>query len=349
MDEIISPNKIKSKNCRNLKYKTYEIFHKEHLGKLLQIGNEFIKMDNFPSENNSFYERDDEKGWWMATKQMLIRSYINLYLNVWNGQENPPKLYFIDALSSYGMNKNTKNLKKDVFIFPGTALNALECCQRDGLIIRFNKIYANDFDLTKRTILSKRFSILNSNIKYPIKTQIPDQVCNNVDSNLWLIEVMSDISKDTTSSKCNYLLVIDNQGMDIKFETIKKIREFDRIGEYGDIIITYQDQAFARKSATNAAEEFYGSKIVGEKTREELRELYMSNLRKIGFMRIEYIEIKSAKFYYTLLFCCRKADSKWLEMIKKYKDSRYNNWTDNSVKSFWNILMGKQQQLTNFL
>ena len=130
-----------------------------HLGniKLLKEDSDYLlKIEEFPKTNKDhFYIRPDKSGWWMVTKQIIIRKYIGAYLNIL-GRQKDIDIYFLDLLSSWGMNRVTKQSEKHRFMFPGTAISA-------GLISSkkergFNEIFMNDYDPLKRKVLDARFN-----------------------------------------------------------------------------------------------------------------------------------------------------------------------------------------------
>jgi hypothetical protein len=320
---------------------TYD-FHIDNIKYLDKDGKLLREIPGFPISNNEqFYSRDDKSGWWMVTKQIIIRKYTSMYLNIL-GSNQDRDLFFIDLLSSWGMNKVTKREGKDQFIFPGMALSAalISNRKRKG----FTKLFINDRDPQKRKILIDRFKTLNDHNSKKIKFDIEDSE-EKIDSNQWVISVMNSIKEE--SSFFNYLMVIDNQGMDVCFNTLKQIRD---LHEYGDIVITFQDRAFARKMDSEKFERFMGTNIPPNTKSEDLCNIYVEQLGKIGLGNVERIKIETkGGFYYTLLFCCRnKVKASWLRMIEKYRDVRFKAWTDTNVKIMWDTIKGKFIALDSF-
>lgn len=317
-------------------------FHLKNIKKLLQFSEKLNNISNFPLEKNSFYKRRDKSGWWMVTKQIVLTNYINEYLAILDRDNRSYiKLFYIDPLSSYGMNKVTKSRGRDEFIFPGSSINAalISKDHRKG----FSGIYANDLDHEKRKILLKRLNIIAENLKLSSKININNNK-SNMDSNKWVIDVLKKIKKN--NKLFNYLMIIDNEGMDIFYNTIKKIKDMHT---YGDIIITFQDAGIKRNlgNTPNKVKKFFGCEIPEQTPKEKLIEIYMDQLGEIGFGRIEPLKIASnTGFYYTLLFCCREnIDANWLEMIKYYRNNRFKSWTDRDVKNMWDVATGKYKTL----
>ncbi|MHA1147752.1 MAG: three-Cys-motif partner protein TcmP [Promethearchaeota archaeon] len=309
-------------------------FHLENIRQLKEDSSFLLKIEDFPKKDHRYYYvRKDQSGWWMVTKQIIIRKYIGAYLNILGSQEDID-LYFIDLMSSWGMNKVTKQEGKHRFIFPGTALSAaiISSNRNKG----FKEFYVNDWDSEVRKVLNKRFEKLNNILKYPLIYNI-DTSNEKIDSNDWVLSVIKEI-KDKHPYKKNYLMVIDNEGMDIHYNTIKKVKEtFD----FGDIIINFQDVMIARQIHNqDIIKRFFGKNLNSDTKQIELCDIYQDQLRKIGFGRIEPIKIETTGgYYYTLLFCCRKNSSaSWLKMIEKYRDDRFKSWNDKNVKHFWDIV-----------
>ncbi len=318
-------------------------FHLNNIKKLISDTNLLAQIPDFMPKLNHFYTREDKAGWWMATKQIVLRHYINEYLTIL-GKRKYINLFFIDLLSHYGMNKVTKRGTKDQFNFPGSTINAVivSISKQRG----FSKIYSNDYDLDRRIVLSKRLDCIKKHINSSLDFEINTDD-KNKDSNIWVIKVINEIRNNNRYS--NYLIIIDNEGMNIEYNTIKKIRE---VHPYGDIIINFQDVGVNRNLKPNPQKikKFFGIQINPTTKKDSLCDIYIEQLKKIGFGRIEKLKIASKTgFYYTLLFCCREdVSGNWLEMIKYYRDDRFKSWTDEDVKRMWDVAMDKSMTLEDF-
>ena len=324
-------------------------FHLENIKKLVDATNYLLTVPNFPINNpDHFYQRVDKAGWWMVTKQIVFRHYIDEYLTIL-GKRSYINLFFIDLLSSFGMNKVSKEEGKDQFIFPGTSLNAaLISNQKKG---GFKGIYANDLKSNERNVLNERLKLLNENIKnkYELDINVSKE---KIDSNKWVIETFENLKKNLKKKKeiFNYLMIIDNQGLDIEYDTIKNIRE---IHNFGDIIITLQVAGIKRNLKQNPeiVKKFFGISVPADTKKDKLSNLYKKQLQKLDFGRIEELNVTTQiGFYYTLLFCCRKGVSgDWLEMIKYYRNKRFRSWTDADVKKMWDVAVGKSKTMDPYL
>lgn len=320
-------------------------FHLENIKKLVDATKYLSSIPNFPIDNpDHFYKRVDKAGWWMVTKQIVFSHYIDEYLTIL-ARRSYINLFFIDLLSSYGMNKVSKEGGKDQFIFPGTSLNAALLSNQKE--VGFKGIFANDIKPNRRNVLNERLKSLNEAIenKYKLDIEANDE---KIDSNKWVIETLERIKKK--NEIFNYLMIIDNQGLDIEYKTIKNIREMHN---FGDIIITLQVAGIKRnlKQNPDKVKKFFGIKVPAETKKDKLSELYKKQLQKLDFGRIEELNITTQiGFYYTLLFCCRKGVSgDWLEMIKYYRNKRFRSWTDADVKKMWDVAVGKSKTMDPYL
>lgn len=143
-------------------------------------------------------------------------------------------------------------------------------------------------------------------------------------------------------------MVIDNQGMNIGYETIKKIRESH---EYGDLIITFHDSAFSRSIHNQEKNKFFfGCEIDEDTTIQERRSKYIEQLNLIGVGRVEELSIRSdGNFFYTLLFCCREnVGAKWLNMIEYLRKNRFKYCNAQFMKNIYDITKKRVKPLNRF-
>lgn len=326
---------------KNSRKKSNFAFHLENIKYLDQDWRFLRTIPKFPSGKH-YYEREDKSGWWMAIKQVAIRSYIGIYLSIL-GKKPGMKLFFIDLMSSFGLNCVTKNQGRDRFIFPGTSLNAALISNREEK--GFDGYYINDSNFLQREVLNKRLHALSEHFDRPLDINISLEN-KKIDSNQWVIETLKQLKKK--EKYYNYLMIIDNEGMNISYNTLRKIRE---LHEYGDIVITFQDAGIARNiHNTQRIGEFFGNDISVKTKRSELCDIYIEQLRKIGLGNIEKMKVASAnQFYYTLLFCCRdNVSGDWLRLIKFYNEERFKNFTDKDLKRMWDIKRGKQLSIDKY-
>ena len=154
--------------------------------------------------------------------------------------------------------------------------------------------------------------------------------------------------REIKNDYCNYLMIIDNEGMNVELDTIIKIKEMKK---FGDIIITFQNNV-ARTIAQSPerSELFFGREIKQEEIRKDnLLDIYLKQLSDIGF-KLETIKIESGMgFFYTLIFCCREdVSGKWFRRYKGYAEKEFKNFTGERVKSFWDRATGKVKGLDSY-
>ena len=137
--------------------------------------------------------------------------------------------------------------------------------------------------------------------------------------------------------------------MDIELDTIKKMREIDI---YGDIIITFQNNiARTIKQSPEKTRKFFGRSVEPyEINKEKLTEIYVDQLKRMGF-KLEQIRVNSGiGFFYTLLFCCRSnVGAKWLRRYKEYSENQFKHFTGEQLKSFWDRATGRVNGLDKYI
>ncbi len=302
-------------------------------------GNFFINLPDFPA--GEFYNpRRDAIGWWMVTKEILINIYIDIYLRVWRGQVSPPHLVFIDPLASNGMNRVTKEGGKHVFTFPGTSMLAAWWSTTPR---GFDEILANDLNGHSRAILVARLNcaLQSEGIQRPTRWNVEPEIAGKLDSNVWILEVLRQLKQ--AHNRFAFLAVIDNQGADIDFSTLQQMVD---ACDHGDFIITLQNHMFCMNRDNDAMwNRFMGKDLTPNATPDGIREDYIAQLRSIGLKGVEWIPIRGSHYFYTLLFCTRKADPAWFRPITKYKESHFEDWIDANVMQLWDIVTHKQKTL----
>ncbi|GAI14303.1 unnamed protein product, partial [marine sediment metagenome] len=101
--------------------------------------------------------------------------------------------------------------------------------------VGFKGIFINDINSNERKVLNERLKALNeaTSNKYKLYIDISDE---KIDSNEWVIDIIANLSKH--NKIFNYLMIIDNQGMDIEYKTIKNRSIYDflpKIVKYSSI------------------------------------------------------------------------------------------------------------------
>jgi len=324
-------------------------FHLTWLKDLKNISSK-IKSIIGDCPEGSCYDRDPGRGWWMAIKEIVIMRYMILYLKIIRKRLPRCRICFIDLLSSSGMIKLSDN-HGHTFNFAGSSMLAAGISLM-GENMGFDKIYSNDGDPEKRRYLKlwlekiRSKVIDNGNSPYEIMVDESNEVINSNDFIDRIIEDMKEYGNQT-----HYLALIDNEGMDIPFETISKLRSWEGQyckGEYGDIIINYPNYSIQRHRDSSKVEPFFGRKMAEVPSRKWMGS-YFNQLKSIGMENIETLQVKAGDigFYYTMLFCVRRINSNapWLGLIEKYRDDRFKDFDGRNVKLMWDVVNKRQKTL----
>jgi len=343
-----------SKKINNYEFHSGNLILLERLGKIIT---ESEKNFNWKKYGDN---KKDEQGWWMIIKESIITKYMGAFLRI-HRREPKKNLFYIDLTSGPGLCEVTKNEKKEKFDIPGSAL--LAALRNQDLKYHFDKIFANDIKFENRDFLDKRLvNLIHSQyIKKKIDYYIPsiDQKINS-DSNL-IIDDLLEIIKKEGNGFFACLFVIDNQGLDIKWNTIEKIIKFY---PFCDLIINFPTTGFNRtfgnwkrnktESTKKTIESFMGIDINQINSHKDAIDKYVNNLKRAGKEIVETFEVKAGgsagSFHYTLLFAVRETlkGSKWMRMFEKYR-KRYSSMTGEKIKHFFDINISKKQtSLTHY-
>lgn len=333
-------------------------YHQENLYLLEEKGKIISEFEEGKNWKKYGENKNDNQGWWMVIKVVAVSKYWGAHLKIHKSKKSPDKkVFLVDLLSGPGLCEVTKNNKKEKLIFPGITL--LAASRNQNTRYYFDKIYANDLDFENRIILNKRLRNLNQSkiISGKIDYYIPlvDQK-HESDSNLIIEDILEDIKKEGKGFfAC--LFVIDNQALNIKWETIEKIIKFHT---YFDLIINFPNTIFNRiwgnrkyEGARKKIESFMGMSINEINSNDEAMELYIKKLKEAGKEIVEKFEVRAGGtaggFHYTLLFAVRKtaSDSSWMRIINNLR-RRYSNMTGEDIKLFFDIISNKQKSLITF-
>jgi three-Cys-motif partner protein len=106
----------------------------------------------------------------------------------------------------------------------------------------------------------------------------------SVDANSGIESVLEAIKRRNSLS----VTLVDPNGLDIHFETVKKLGEFPSM----DLIINFSIFDLKRneqdyRSGTSKADDFFGTREWRQRTSREWLKLYKNQLRSLGFIGIE--------------------------------------------------------------
>jgi len=105
------------------------------------------------------------------------------------------------------------------------------------------------------------------------------------------------------------------------------------------------------KQSPEKTRKFFGRSIKpNEINKEKLTEIYVDQLKRMGF-KLEQIRVNSGiGFFYTLLFCCRSnVGAKWLRRYKEYSENQFKHFTGEQLKSFWDRATGRVNGLDKYI
>lgn len=299
----------------------------------------------------------------MVIKETAIKGYISTYLtNLMTQKRKYPtmQIVFIDLLAATGICR--VNDDRSVFTFPGSTMLA---AWQNGAESHFDTIYTFDKSPENRQMLDRHLSMLSKHFgtmkRDAIHYVIPE-ILNPLplDANVIGSSIISDLKKH---EMVNYLCFIDNEGLDITFSTIERLREIP----YGDIIINYQDSGIKRLlgaarsnkvlEKTRALHwtrlnEYFGKDMTDVEDNADLKTIYKEQLLKnpgLSIKNVKEIRVRlESGFHYDLLFCVRKEDPAWFRMIDQY-NQRLSAVTDNDIKKIWELVSGRSTSLESFL
>jgi len=332
------------------KKKTDFDFHCDNIKKIKKISDNLIEIVG-ELDKVIDYSRADEKGkgWWMIIKEIAIRHYISVYLLILKTRPQNT-LVFIDLLSASGFVRLSDNAGHEFSIAGSSMIAAGMSIVKNNA--GFDHILLNDGDPKRRKLLAERFSKIqkkcddegHSCFEYEIDTST-----KIMDSNSYIDEIITYM--ESISGQIHYLAVIDNEGMNITFETLKKLRTWEK-GNYGDLIIHYPNVSIDRQCRNLSKVNAFFGKDMADISKDEWMDVYIRQLKSIGIKHVETLEVHTGKsrYFYTLLFCVRKVEEKapWMKMIARYRNDRFKNFSGQDVKKFWGIVHGPQKTIKDF-
>lgn len=169
------------------------------------------------------------------------------------------------------------------------------------------------------------------------------------DSNTTIDAVLSEIK---ATGNYHILAFVDNQALDINWETIRKL-----CGLYCDIIINYPTSNAARavgqvKSTRfkelNKIKEFFGcdiTKIVPDANENKLLETYVTNLKLYGKAVYKIPVNTGISYHYDLLFVTKKSDKKTYERFIEGLRDNIKKVDAEQIKVALSIIKGRQATL----
>ncbi len=266
-------------------------------------------------------------------KLTSLMYYLDVYTKVFSKFSWCKEMVYIDLLADSGLNR----LKKSGKVFVGSPLIAAEFAHRP-----FDKFLLVEKNANHAKVLEERLNDIG------IRPDVFPKDCN---------EAISEIIRRIRGSASNYLAFIDNEGLDVNWETMEKLLKLP-----GDIIFNFPTKQIERclgkykgdKSDEKAFNNFFGDETwKTSNNAHELLTIYMDKLKENSRELVESINIKSTKggqFNYHLIFATRKtkAGSPYFEVVHKLRE-RIEKTHGGLVDKALEILTGDSTDLEAFL
>jgi three-Cys-motif partner protein len=274
---------------------------------------------------------------WAPLKLVCFASYTHsCYVKII--KNHVKDFYFVDLLSSSGITRVSKCKECDL---EGT--KACETCKYkdrrkaymagSALIAStadppFKRMYFVDNDQDKLTVLGKRLTILERNGMCKSSHVLLKGDCNDL-----IDKILSEIRSDNY----NFLIFVDNQGLDANWETINKLLDC-----HCDIIINFPTSSIARNINNNAVKTFLGCNDIGDLGYSEPIDYYLNKIRQKR--TAEAIKINTGIGFHYHLILITKQNPRFKAFIDSLKETIEGNTAKEAEMAF-DIIAGKQAVL----
>ncbi|MEX2681654.1 MAG: hypothetical protein Q6373_008640 [Candidatus Sigynarchaeota archaeon] len=326
---------------------------KESVDELLDVGANLKAMEP-PELRLATRGLTEVEGWWHAVRGTALLRAIGQYLAIMRRQEGII-LDFLDIQSGPGMFVVTSTGGKNQYTFPGVSM--LASWQASfGTEARFDHVYAFDVDPEYREAIHARLGLLSARLGsggiappgfHVVKASARDET---IDTGQAIDEIIKNI-RDTHGKFYHYLGFIDTEGLGVKFSAIRALR--DKL-PYGDIIIDYDAAAVEDTLATprgyKVLDGFFGTAVPRGDIALGLKELYIAQLKLVGFRSVDAISASPAgtPCKRELLFCSRVEKPAWAPMVVSLND-RLSCMTGEMIDGFWREAGRKAPTLLDML
>lgn len=283
-------------------------------------------------------------GTWSVNKLAYLGAYAREIFGV-IGKKNFDRLYYIDLLAGNGVTQ-AKDSEGSEYHVAGSAIAI------PALTGGFHRVFANDASKRNVEILNKRVNALRSELS------LPDFAFKEKDANDVVDEIIDQIKTDGIPGSLS-LTFVDNQGLDLKLDAIRKLSRL-----FNDIFILYPTIdawrliGAVRKgthSRKNLDDFFGGPAWEGATTDIEARDIYTKQVLGCAASHAPRTtsappEIKGPKGYrYHIVSSVRVTPngSKFLdgaEVIAK----RVDGMTWKELRAHEDVASGKQRSLGDY-
>ncbi|MFH0971114.1 MAG: three-Cys-motif partner protein TcmP [Candidatus Micrarchaeota archaeon] len=297
-------------------------------------------------------------GFWTPLKLYALASFIHTcYLPIMANLRNgflKDDLYYVDLLANSGINrvnacrecqefdqcyKCAKRFKKDKeYYFPGSPLLAATAKTP------FKKMYLVEQKRKLCATLEKRLEYLSTQGQCKSSWQIFSENCNSA-----IDRIIADIS---LNKKYHVLAFADNAGLNITWETIRKLVELDRC----DLVINYPTSGVKRAFGQKATDfelrklpAFFGCKDIRReyKNEEQLLPAYIQKLESFGKTVIS-IPVKTDTVFTYNLLVVTKANPGYIKALEAIKETVEFN-TARDVERTLDVVLGPQKTMGQYL
>ena len=273
---------------------------------------------------------------WCPLKLISLMLYSNVYTKIMSNCRClfPNGILYVDLLADSGINK----LRNGDFMLGSPLIASLSCEPQ------FDKLLLIDINQKYAEALEKRLEASETGIPFKIFE-------GNV--NTEINDLVAEIPE-----KSHYLAFIDNQGLDVNWETMESLLKHP-----GDLIINFPTRGICRvfgqiKNGITSEETlnvFFGDNGWREaKSENDLVRYYMKKISEFNRKKIQNIEVKSTtggQFRYDMLFAAKKTrdGSPWFDSVVEDLKKRIEKNPGNIVKVALDVLAGRATELKSFI
>lgn len=309
------------------------------------------RIEGLKEDSEEFYslapERTNDFDTWSALKLILHSATVNMYTTVFR-KNHYYDLYYIDALAGSGVSTHDDQER----CFLGSPLIAAK-----SATVPFEKMYfveaneelADALETRLEYAFQEKGHIYTEPKQWEVLPRDANDAVPDIVSGMW-----RNLQKQDNG--LNYLCFIDNQGMDVEWETIESLAP----KPYGDLLINLPtSNAIGRNVDRNPSTvgNFYGLDLSGINVpngnmREFMRDLYLDQLSEVNrSVQVNTrVEADVGSFYYDMIYATREIEEgNGYEKTIKYVRDFIEEVHSGDVDRILEILEGQQKSLNSYL
>lgn len=287
----------------------------------------------------------NEFGTWSALKLIVHVATVNMYTTVIS--EHRDDWFYIDALAGSGVSVYGDEDES----FLGSPLLAAKNASQP-----FTKMYFIEQDEQKAAALEKRLEtafngsdlqITSPECGYDVYVGDANEMLQHVIPDMWTV------AKRDGKPNFNHLTFIDNQGLDLTWEGIKKLAPEPT----GDLLINFPTSAIRRaaghQDSQDAMTDYYGGGMwQSANNREELLDTYQTRLNSVEKTEqvVTNIDSGTKNYHYDMIYATRETHggSDYIKAIEYIND--FVEAVDGAdVEEMLQVLRGDQMTVESFL